>query len=381
MADIAVIDLETTGLGKSDRIVEIGVVRLEESTLNPVDEFESLVYPARDVGPTRIHGITATMVSAAPRFDALVPRLGAMLDGAVLAAHNLPFDRRFLASELERAGITANLGEGICTLSLTRASLENACREFDVERRDAHRALTDARACAALLRAFGGSGWQTVGSPASFPALVMQGVPHTLHRDQVGGSQLESRRSSRPFRLPADEEAPLVYLHLLDLYLADGVLSMDELADLKAFAASMSLSDVEALHARYLEAARRAVEQDGRVSPAEIDYLSRLHGALGVAFSADVFEAAADSQEVRLSPGVRVCFTGEAMAAGRYWSREELIDLAATHGLIAVEAVTKKGCDALVAADVSTASGKADKARHFGIPILGVEDFVHRLIG
>lgn len=380
MPDVAVIDLETTGLGKFDRVIEIGVVRLDGATFETIDEFESLVYPGRDVGPTRIHGITATMVSAAPTFQDLLPLLAAILDGAVLVAHNLPFDRRFLAAELERAGVDAELGEGICTLSLTRASLDDACREWAIERRDAHRALTDARACGLLLRALVGAR-RPAGSPTAFPELPMEMVPHTLHRDQVGGPRLEGRRRARPLRLPEVEEASLVYLHLLDTYLADGALSDEELADLRGFAASMSLSDVDGLHLRYLEAARRAIEQDGLVSPAEIEYLRQLHAALRVEMPADAFETDGGPVEVALTPGLRVCFTGEAMAAGRYWSREELTLLATGRGLVPVENVTKKGCDLLVAADPSTASGKAGKARNFGTPILAVDEFVRRLVG
>ena len=66
MQTISVIDCETTGLGHSDRIIEIAVVTLEASTLKTVDEFDTLVNPQRDVGKTDLHGITASMVAGAP---------------------------------------------------------------------------------------------------------------------------------------------------------------------------------------------------------------------------------------------------------------------------------------------------------------------------
>ena len=59
MARYAVIDVETTGLHNQDRIVEIAIVTLDQD-LTVVDEFDTLVDPGRDVGPTGIHGITAS---------------------------------------------------------------------------------------------------------------------------------------------------------------------------------------------------------------------------------------------------------------------------------------------------------------------------------
>ena len=61
----AVIDVETTGFGKSDRVVEAAVVLLDPNNLNIVDEFETLVNPLRDIGAIHVHGITASMVGEA----------------------------------------------------------------------------------------------------------------------------------------------------------------------------------------------------------------------------------------------------------------------------------------------------------------------------
>jgi DNA polymerase III subunit epsilon len=67
-ARFAVVDVETTGLYPSvDRVVEIGVV-VTDRWGNVQLEYETLVNPERDVGPTSIHGLTAAMVLKAPRF-------------------------------------------------------------------------------------------------------------------------------------------------------------------------------------------------------------------------------------------------------------------------------------------------------------------------
>ncbi len=55
---IAVIDVETTGLYNTDRVVEIAILTLDcDGRVH--DEFETLVQPLRDVGPTWIHGVDA----------------------------------------------------------------------------------------------------------------------------------------------------------------------------------------------------------------------------------------------------------------------------------------------------------------------------------
>jgi hypothetical protein len=60
---IAVIDVETTGLSNNDRVVEIAIVTLDAAG-DVVDEFDTLINPMRDVGPSWIHGIDASMVGA-----------------------------------------------------------------------------------------------------------------------------------------------------------------------------------------------------------------------------------------------------------------------------------------------------------------------------
>jgi len=69
--------------------------------------------------------------------------------------------------------------------------------------------------------------------------------------------------------------------------------------------------------------------------------------------------------------GKRVCFTGELQChhAGQMISRELAEEFAAQAGLIVADSVTKK-LDLLVLADPHTQSGKAKKARQYGIRIM-----------
>ncbi len=151
------LDLETTGakagLGK---ITEVGAVRIEG--LKVVSEFHTLVNPQRPIPPmiTHLTGISEDMVADAPRIEEILPALLALLEGAVVVAHNAPFDVGFLNYELHRVrGV--RLGEGaIDTLPLSRAlvpglvnyRLGTVAKSLGSPVAACHRALADAQAVA-----------------------------------------------------------------------------------------------------------------------------------------------------------------------------------------------------------------------------------------
>lgn len=151
---LVVVDVETTGFGAWDRVVEVAAVSLDATTLRVVDEFETLVNPGRNVGPTSVHGITEAMVADAPSFEGVAAELADRLHGAVLVAHNLQFDRRMLDQEFERFTVAEDRewGTGICTLRLSGMKLAVACETHGIRLGTHHRALDDARATAELLR-------------------------------------------------------------------------------------------------------------------------------------------------------------------------------------------------------------------------------------
>ncbi|MCE5253044.1 MAG: 3'-5' exonuclease [Actinomycetia bacterium] len=184
----AVVDVETTGLYDGDRVVEVAAVTLSrEGTI--VDEWDTLVNPERDVGATAIHGVTASMVSAAPRFEEIATALAGRLQGAVLVTHNLPFDSRMLRNEYDRLGAVMDPGRGVCTLSLSGQRLPDACRCLGIGLEHHHRALTDARAAAQLLCALGSPGGAL--GPVHVDGLATGACPRTLRRDQVSVAEVE----------------------------------------------------------------------------------------------------------------------------------------------------------------------------------------------
>ncbi|MDD2919059.1 exonuclease domain-containing protein [Rhodoferax sp.] len=114
------LDLETTGGNPvHDRITEIAAVRVEHGV--EVARWSSLVNPGVFVSGfiERLTGISNTMVANAPRFSEVAPELLAMLDGAVLVAHNVRFDHGFLLNELSRLDVALRV-KTLCTVRLSR---------------------------------------------------------------------------------------------------------------------------------------------------------------------------------------------------------------------------------------------------------------------
>ena len=101
----SLIDLETTGLFKNDRIVEISIRKIDFQG-NEIEHLNTLVNPERDVGPQSIHKISALDVQNAPVFSELVGNILSIIDNSVLVGHNINgFDIKFLSREFEKAGL------------------------------------------------------------------------------------------------------------------------------------------------------------------------------------------------------------------------------------------------------------------------------------
>lgn len=151
---VIVLDTETTGLSvQRDRIVSIGAVRLQGMRVFHQFTIDRLVNPLMQIPPrsTAIHGITNTMVAAAPPFGEVAGELAAMIEGTVVVGHNVAFDLAMLSREANRSGINwstpPSLDTGPLMLALepstTGINLDALAERFGVEIQGRHTALGD----------------------------------------------------------------------------------------------------------------------------------------------------------------------------------------------------------------------------------------------
>ena len=414
---VAVIDVETTGLSPStDRIIEVGVVLLDDRGEIEA-EFETLINPGRDVGPTGLHGIKASDVVEAPSFADVAPYLRSLLAGRVVVAHNALFDLRFLAREFGRAGLPVDLSPSLCTMRLAplffgpgTRSLQALCGFVDIPLQHGHAALHDARATAELMLhmlsshlgegSLAGAGVQIQFADdgayqgyqaldASWQELVELAQGHaaapcppcrTLRRDAATAATLErdAYLSRLVAALPALYDAPpnmSPYLTVLDQVLEDRLVSITEADQLMALAAELgcSVQHVITAHVLYLEALATAAWADGEVTDEERADLERVAALLGLT-SRDVdmaltavrsgSEESVPRAHGGLAPGTRIVFTG-AMSQ----PREALEQAASDAGLLPMASVSKQ-TGVLVCADPHSQSGKATKARALGVRVI-----------
>lgn len=154
-----ILDFETTGCGPDSRAMEIGMVILQGGKI--LDEYGTLLNPDQYVPRfvQKMTGIRRHMLKDAPRFEDVHEKVAAFIEGSVLVAHNLPFDRAFLWREFHRVDGRIPNHPAFCTLALARKLLpkdqkkgvDALCELFDIEADDRHRALGDARATAKIL--------------------------------------------------------------------------------------------------------------------------------------------------------------------------------------------------------------------------------------
>ena len=391
MPGFAVIDFETTGVAynRTDRVCEVGVVLLDPNGERE-HAWTTLVNPQRDLGAQHVHRIDATDARVAPVFGDIVGDLTGLLAGRTLVAHNSVFDIAFLAAEYARAGWPLDLTHEmtLCTMRLARqfgapAELGACCEFFGVQLSDAHAALADAEAAAALLAIYlretrksaAWAQWLALGARFPWPTPPRRGVVPVLRGATAAGSAMLADVVSR-FAPVDDLEGADEYLDLLGRVLVDRKISVDERRALEGLAASLGLSvaDVERLNRQYMLGVVDAVCADDLLTPAERALVVQLAGLLDLQdLEVEGLLAAAEKKVsqvvtgVDLKPGDLVVLTG--MSEER---KRELTAISEARGLVVWSGV-KKGVAAVIAQDPGSQSSKARKAREYGIPVVGEE--------
>lgn len=204
-----VVDLETTGGKPQDAgITEIGAVKVRGGEV--LGEFQTLVNPGVAVPPfiAALTGITDRMLAGAPSVMAATASFWEFAQGAVLVAHNAPYDMGFLRGACDKTGIawpsprvadTARLARRALTRDEVRnCKLETLAKHFHSPTPPCHRALDDARATVAVLHGL----FDRMGS------LGVQSLEDLL---AFGGRTTPQQRTKRHL-LEGVPEAPGVYV-------------------------------------------------------------------------------------------------------------------------------------------------------------------------
>jgi DNA polymerase III subunit epsilon len=199
-----VLDLETTG-GAPDGggITEIGAVKVRGG--EQLGVFGTLVNPGERIPPfiTVLTGITEAMLAPAPPIEAVLPSLLEFLRGAVLVAHNAPYDVGFLKAACARHGhpwpqLRVLDTAALARRALTRDEVPNRklgtlAQFFRATVQPTHRALDDAKATVdvlhGLIERLGSHRVHTLGDAIDFAKAVTptqrrkrhlaDGLPHS----------------------------------------------------------------------------------------------------------------------------------------------------------------------------------------------------------
>jgi DNA polymerase III epsilon subunit-like protein len=165
-----ILDTETTGL-QTGEVCQIAIVDAQGKTL-----VDTLVKPIERIpaSATAIHGITNTMVTAAPTWKDVSPLIKDIVSGQHVIAYNAVFDRKMMHKSAEAAGIPKTDWKSFSTWWCAMVafseifgqrggrsgfrwqSLATAARYYHVPVEAQHTALADCQTTLAVVRAMAG---------------------------------------------------------------------------------------------------------------------------------------------------------------------------------------------------------------------------------
>jgi DNA polymerase-3 subunit epsilon len=195
-----VVDTETANLRGAPLLLELGAVLVVDGVER--SSFHALVRPGARIDPaaSAIHGIrdcdlvdAEELATALARFErwraalrpVALPSIGLSPAAPPFVAHNASFDARVLGHAQARAGAPAITEPWYDSLKLARCTAPDApdhrlatlVRHFELGELPPHRALADARACAAVVRAcLALAGLPTDTPPAHWPGRARRSL-------------------------------------------------------------------------------------------------------------------------------------------------------------------------------------------------------------
>ena len=152
ITDYIAIDLETTGIRLSkDKIIEVGILKVKDSHV--IDTFSCVINPDMQIDEKilELTKISEKEIENAKRIQDVIKHIVDFCEDYALLGHNTIFDYGFVKKEANRAGLEFEK-RGIDTYKLckkvlpenVRKNLTDACSYFGIERKNSHRAFSDA---------------------------------------------------------------------------------------------------------------------------------------------------------------------------------------------------------------------------------------------
>jgi DNA polymerase-3 subunit epsilon len=395
-------DVETTGFGKNDRIIELALIGLDQFG-DKQWEWCSLVNPERDTGSGRavkIHQIYTRDVENVPTFRDFSGHIAKLLNGKILICHNAAFDLRMLSTEYSRLGIVTPNIEHICTLKVARsmgicpANLENCCNVLGVVMEGMHHALADARATyyvAKEMGVFTGQYIDEISHVNIWPSLELvktqpktrpiypsyQPLKKTVIKQSIPKNTItEIKEYSIEYGTPQSK-----YLHVVEWVLEDRDITPEQKSILVNHQNELGLTDdqVRDINLTFLQGLTGSMLDNGLITSYEKFDLDRIINLLGLS---DIdLQYAIDNpiglnlinENYRLSSGQRVVFTGEMSLSRSVW-KQRAVDA----GLRVTGSVSGK-TNFLVVPFGETGSSKSRKAREIGVRVVTEQRFIRMI--
>ena len=152
-----VVDLEATSTGSKAKIIQVGIVVIEDGEI--IDQYATDVNPHEhlDSHIKELTGLTDKRLAKAPEFSQVAGKIFELVKDGIFVAHNVQFDANLLAEflffegyELRTSRIdTVELAQ-IFYPQLEKYNLGILCQELGIPLEQAHSALSDAQATAEL---------------------------------------------------------------------------------------------------------------------------------------------------------------------------------------------------------------------------------------
>lgn len=153
----AVVDLEATSARSNAKIIQVGIVIIENGQI--VKAYETDVNPHEKLDPhiRQLTGLTDKRLRKAPDFSQVAREIYELIEDAIFVAHNVKFDANLLAEALFWEGFEL-VTPRIDTVELAQVffpkfekyNLGILCEQLEIPLEHAHTALADALATATL---------------------------------------------------------------------------------------------------------------------------------------------------------------------------------------------------------------------------------------